>query len=449
MKNLILIVTLFLTLHLYGQEMPLPINCFPLNGTNSEEIMSGQMADIHGKVHAWTDRFGAEGRAITFDGENSYISFPMVSTDEQMRREVTVTYWMYVGNDSIAQTFWAKDGDGNLLLGMKKKGARAVLDIYHKNSQQNVLPDQQWMWSDSNFSEGRGWYFVAIAYSEEGTRFYLGTPKGNMTECYSAFTPDWNSITSISIGAVDGIPTAGMDDFKVYGAALSKEQVSVLYQSESELGMGNESLLNVETNVPLYSSTWYLHCVGLQGTLKYVLQNQAGLSFVSADAGYALSTVLGVENDYQKWGLHLIKDTAKGRIFTIGNCATGMNLADTRESVLQQVSDNTDAQKWCIGQFDGEGQTRSTIKENNKVIPLYEEIYFDKNAGVVRIRINFPEAKNVKVKLTDVQGALLRELFSGNVQLLEKEIRPQANGVYLVTVEADNYRINRKVFVNN
>ena len=111
------------------------------------------------------------------------------------------------------------------------------------------------MWSDSNFTEGEGWYFVAVTYSDEGTRFYLGTPKGKMTECYSAFTPDWDLITTICMGTVNGVPAAGMDDFKVYDAALSKEQVLALYHSESQLSMGNESLLNVETSTPLNSST--------------------------------------------------------------------------------------------------------------------------------------------------------------------------------------------------
>ena len=243
------------------------------------------------------------------------------------------------------------------------------------------------MWSDSNFAEGEGWYFVAVTYSNDGTHFYLGTPKGKMTECYSAFAPDWNLITEICIGTVDDIPAAGMDDFKVYDAALSKEQISALYHSESQLGMGNEALLNVETGAPLYSSTWYFHCMGLEETFRYAMQNQTDLSFLSADTGYALAKLSKVESDYQQWVLYPVSDTAKGRIFTISNCATGMNLTDTRETVLQQVSDNTDSQKWCVGQVDVNNQTRGNITESNKLIPLYEEIYFDKSAQIIRIRV--------------------------------------------------------------
>lgn len=449
MKNCILIVTLFFAGHLYGQEIPLPKCCLPLNGTNSEDIMSGKAADIYGKVYSLADRFGIKAKAIAFDKANSYITVPMTLVDGKVLREATLTYWMYVAKDSITQTFWAKGSDGELLLGMKKKEMRAVLDIYHKDGQQKPLPDQQWMWSDSNFTEGTGWYFVAIAYSDEGTHFYLGTPEGKMTECYSAFTPDWNLITTICIGTVDDIPAAGMDDFKVYDVALSKEQVSALYHSESQLSMGNESLLNVETGVPLYSSTWYFHCVGLKETFRYVMQNQADLSFLGADVGYALAMVPKVESDYQQWAFYPVSDTAKGRIFTISNCATGMNLTDTRESVLQQVSDNTDSQKWCMGQVEGENQAGGNIKKNNKMIPLYEEIYFDKNAQVIRIHINFPEAENVKIRLTDIQGALFTELFLSNVALLDKNIKAPTSGVYIITIESDNYRLNRKLFVNS
>lgn len=448
MKNYILIMTLFLAGHLYGQELPLPKYCLPLNSTNSEDIMSGKMADIYGKVYSLTDRFGAKGKAIAFDKANSYITIPVTSVDGQVRDEATLTYWMYVAKDSIAQTFWAKGSDGELLLGMKKKGMRAVLDIYHKDGRQKPLPDQQWMWSDSNFAEGEGWYFVAVTYSDEGTRFYLGTPKGKMTECYSAFIPDWNLITEICIGTVDDIPAAGMDDFKVYDVALSKEQVSALYHSESQLSMGNEALLNVGTGAPLYSSTWYFHCVGLDETFRYVMQNQTDLSFLSADVGYALAMVPKVESDYQQWAFSPVSDTAKGRIFTISNCATGMNLTDMRESVLQQVSDNTDFQKWCVGQVDANNQTRENITESNKMIPLYEEIYFDKSAQVIRVHINFSETENVKIRLTNLQGALLREFTLANVTLLDKNIKIQATGIYLVTVESDSYKINKKIIAN-
>lgn len=448
MKNYILIVTLVFASHLYGQEIPLQKCCLPLNGTNSEDIISGKMADIYGKVYSLTDRFDAKGKAIAFDKANSYITIPMTLADGQVRREATLTYWMYVTKDSIAQAFWAKGSDGELLLGMKKKGMRAVLNIYHKNGEQSISSDQQWMWSDSNFAEGEGWYFVAVIYSDDGTRFYLGTPKGKMTECYSAFTPDWNLITEICIGTVDDIPAAGMDDFKVYDVALSKEQVSTLYHSESQLSMGNEALLNVGTGAPLYSSTWYFHCVGLDETFRYVMQNQTDLSFLSAEAGYALAKISKAESDYQQWSFSPVSDTAQGRIFTISNCATGMNLTDTREGVLQQVSDNTDSQKWCVGQVDANNQTRENITESNKMIPLYEEIYFDKSAQVIRVHINFSETENVKIRLTNLQGALLCEFALANVTLLDKNIKIQTTGIYLVTVESDSYKINKKIIAN-
>jgi len=442
-------MTLFLAGHLYGQELPLPKCCLPLNGTNSGDIMSGKMADIYGKVYSLTDRFGAKGKAIAFDKANSYITIPVTSVDGQVREEATLTYWMYVAKDSIAQAFWTKGSDGELLLGMKKKGMRAVLDIYHKDGRQKPLPDQQWMWSDSNFAEGEGWYFVAVTYSDEGTRFYLGTPKGKMTECYSAFTPDWNLITEICIGTVDDIPAAGMDDFKVYDVALSKEQVSALYHSESQLSMGNEALLSVGTGTPLHSSTWYFHCVGLEETFRYAMQNQTDLSFLSAEAGYALTKVSKAESDYQQWAFYPVSDTAQGRIFTISNCSTGMNLTDTRESVLQQVSDNTDFQKWCVSQTDANNQTRENIRESNKLIPLYEEIYFDKSAQVIRVHINFPEAENVKIRVTDIQGGLFTQLSLNDVTLLDKNIKAPTSGVYIVAIESENYQLNRKIFVNN
>lgn len=447
MKKLLLTMALFLAAYAYSQEIPLPQRCFPLNGANPEDAMSGAMADVYGKVYAFTDRFGESGRAISFDKENGYLSFPLTSANGEARTAATLTYWMYVGNDSVAQTFRVKDDSGNLLLGMGKRGERAVLNIYHKDRNQEILPDLQWLWSDSNFTEGKGWYFVAVAYSEEGTYFYLTTPKGKMTECYSAFVPDWNLMTSMCIGTLDGIPADGMDDFKLYGAALSREQVSVLYQSESQLGMGEDALFNAATDLSLLSSEWYFHCTGGQGSLMYVLQKRSDHSFLSADAGYALSMVTDVESDAQRWLLDLVEDTSKGSVFTVANAATGMHVTGVPEGTVQRVADNSDSQRWYMGRWERGDEAKGEIRNANLAL-LKEEIYYDKDAGAVRIHVVFPESEDVKVKLIDSQGALISELHVGNVQFLDKSISLKTNGIYLLMVESADYRLNKKILVN-
>lgn len=83
------------------------------------------------------------------------------------------------------------------------------------------------------------------------------------------------------------------------------------------------------------------------------------------------------------------------------------------------------------------------------MIPLYEEIYFDKSEQVIRVHINFPEVENVKIRLTDIQGVLFTQLSLNNVILLDKNIKAPTNGVYIVAIEAENKTLNRKIFVNN
>lgn len=60
------------------------------------------------------------------------------------------------------------------------------------------------------------------------------------------------------------------------------------------------------------------------------------------------------------------------------------NLTDMCEKILQQVPDNTNYQKWSIGQIDSDYQIRNIVKKNTP-LPLYEEIYFDKSLGVIRV----------------------------------------------------------------
>ena len=77
MKKLVLIITLFFTVHLYSQEIPLPLKCFPLNNTDSGDIISGQMADIHGSVYALADRFGVKGKALSLGKEVIFLFLSM------------------------------------------------------------------------------------------------------------------------------------------------------------------------------------------------------------------------------------------------------------------------------------------------------------------------------------------------------------------------------------
>lgn len=102
-----------------------------------------------------------------------------------------------------------------------------------------------------------------------------------------------------------------------------------------------------------------------------------------------------------------------------------------------------------MSQTDANNQTRENIRESNKLIPLYEEIYFDKSAQVIRVHINFPEAENVKIRVTDIQGRLFTQLSLNDVTLLDKNIKAPTSGVYIVAIESENYQLNRKIFVNN
>ena len=94
-------------------------------------------------------------------------------------------------------------------------------------------------------------------------------------------------------------------------------------------------------------------------------------------------------------------------------------------------------------------QTESNVKKNREITPLSEDIYYDKSVGMVRIRISFPEAVDAKIRLINSQGLLIRELVSDGVQLLKEDIILQVNGIYIVAIESDNYRMIKKVFVNN
>ena len=338
------------------------------------EFVEKRKADLQRDVEGWEDRFGNSDRAVKFFRQGSSLRL----SNYNINVVHTVSFWACITDpseipsgaipfkptDTQMEFYNWTDRENRILKGLGRKKATVGFNRYIPKPDGTIVPWYLWAYKPAQFDQ-RGWYHIFVVHGMYYTRLVMYKP--DLTKAYSyIWMGDQGFPTNKYLylgGYGEHFPAnSAMDDFKVYDAALSKEQVSALYHSESQLSMGNEALLNVGTGAPLYSSTWYFHCVGLDETFRYVMQNQTDLSFLSAEAGYALAKVSKAESDYQQWAFSPVSDTAQGRIFTISNCSTGMNLTDTRESVLQQVSDNTDFQKWCVSQTDANNQTREKGK---------------------------------------------------------------------------------------
>lgn len=452
MKKILLIAILFFSVSLHSQDIPLPNRCLPLNkNTEGLDIMTGQVFKLHGKVTSLTDRFGISGNAISFGSDNSYLELPLIAQKQAMQG-VTLTFWMYIDGDSVAQAFWGKDTKGDVIWGMHTNGKRAVLDIYHKDKNQTILPDRQWMWDDSNFEEGNGWYQVAISYTPRGTYFYLTSPKGKMSECYSAFVPDWDQITSMGIGATTGIVSLGMDDFKMYYSSLSKEQITMLHQSESQMTLGDAIFFNVDTRASLLGSSWYLHCIGMgvDQMLQYKIQKADNLTFLQAGNENVLTTTddLNSTENHATWGLYPQGDTVKGRLFILNDNRSGMNITAVSDVIILQGANGTDNQKWCMGSVATLNKTVNKEKVKN-LLNVRENIYFDLDENLIKISILLPEAEDIQVNIYDNIGRLVGTFSENQKSSFEKSIKPSSTGVYVITLNSDSYNFSKKVNVTS
>lgn len=448
MKKVFLMIMAVFSLHMYGQTIPLPQRCYTLNDSQGTEVMNNQAATVKGKVKAIEDRLGAASRAMSFDDANSCLILPELPSSIT-ERGATVTFWMRVDKEAIAQAFWGKDSQGEVMLGMYKNQDRAVLGMHHTDFEDNILPDQQWMWDDSNFSEGSGWYFVAIAYASSGTTFYMTTPKGKMTYCYSAFVPHWDKITSWGIGSVGDKIGSGIDDFKIYASALSKEQIETLYHAEAKMTSGASPLTNVHTGTLLLSSpNWYFHCIGKgdDQILQFAIQQGNENTFLCGGAGNGTSLSDDPENS--KWQFWHQGDTDRGQLYILSDVVSGMNITAKDGNDDLCGATGADDQKWCMGIVDATEQV--AVREQSKNAALIKEnVCFDSKDRLIRIKVLLPEIANVEIIVYDSAGRTVASFAEDQNTYIERSFSPASAGVYVVSVRSDNYDHSTKVNVTS
>lgn len=447
MKKVFLMIMAVFSIHMYGQTIPLPQRCYTLNDSQGTEVMNNQAATVRGKVKAIEDRFGVASRAMAFDDTNSCLLLPGLP-QSMTANGVTITFWMRVDKEAVAQAFWGKDSQGEVMLGMYKNQDRAILGMHHSDFEGNILPDQQWMWDDSNFSEGSGWYFIAIAYASSGTTFYMVTPKGKMTYCYSAFTPQWDKITTWGIGSVDGKKGSGIDDFKMYNSPLSQEQIEILYQAEVKMTTGASPLTNVHTGgLLLTSPSWYFHCMGKgeDQILQYAIQRGGEKTFLGAEGN---DITLSDDPETSKWQFWHQGDTDKGRIYILSDVVSGMNITARDGKDALQGATAGDDQKWCMGIADASVQAALREKSKNPA-HVKENVYYDSKERTIQVKVLLTEIANTEITIYDSAGRAVASFAEDRSLYIERSFSPSSTGVYVVSVRSDNYDHSTKVNVTS
>ena len=453
MRKIVLFIILLLSVGVESQNIPLPQRCYPLNGNDARDIITGKLAETQGEITPFKDRFGIEGNAAHIS-ENSFIEIPLLA-DSLLKKGVTVTFWYYVDNGRMdAQCFAGKDKNDNTLVGMRSDQGRAVLNSYHYTHSCTLSTDRKWMWDSCNFDTG-GWYQVIIVYDTDRTIFYLANPENEISECLLLFHPDWDLVKSFNIGG--GNSPLYIDDFKIYSTVLAKNEVRLLNESELSLSLGPVKLINrnelTGLNAECFLSndehaSWYLHCAGkhsLDGN-NYYIQNGERFTYLRCldQQGLLLEQLITSPSSF--WNMLPVKDDANGKLYQVVNDGSGLCLTSHSDAVILKNNENFPSQQWYLS------SDNSIVPTNVRRISLPNEnveIRWNEQEHLIGVSINTSREEYFTLSVVSETGMLLETFDLGYSNRIESNVPiVLSSGNYIVCLSSFSVDVKRKITVS-
>lgn len=450
MKYFLLFIILFFSSKIDSQNIPLPLKCYPLNGQSSEDIRTGDFAEIKGKNSSFNDRFGINDNAMCING-NSYIEIPF-SIDSIHEKCISITFWLYIDNpNTTTQCFVAKDKEGNDLIGIQSNNGRAVLNLYHYNHPNNISADQQWMWENCKFN-AKGWYQVFIVYDTDCTNFFLINPQKEINRCTVSFTPDWNLIKTLYIGG--GKTDLYIDDFKIYSNSLSEEEILSLNDFEtfsclSPIKLFNQKTLSALNQECLLStnnkSLWYLHYAG-KNTLNehnYYIQNKELFNYLVYCPQQGITLKKNVSPTIGCWNIEPTNNDANGIIYQIIHNSSGLCLTAETNNVTLHTSKKLSAQRWYLNSAN----IIPTNIQKSSVLNEDVNISWDEEEHTIIIKTNKIPKGGLNIYLLSAIGTLIKEWNINSINN-EKRIPVQLDpGVYIIHSHSTDVDVKSKIIV--
>lgn len=300
------------------------------------EFVEKRKADLQRDVEGWEDRFGNSDRAVKFFRQGSSLRL----SNYNINVVHTVSFWACITDpseipsgaipfkptDTQMEFYNWTDRENRILKGLGRKKATVGFNRYIPKPDGTIVPWYLWAYKPAQFDQ-RGWYHIFVVHGMYYTRLVMYKP--DLTKAYSyIWMVDQGFPTNKYLylgGYGEHFPAnSAMDDFKVYNAELTDDQIEFLHIAE-------------------YPKGAYVK-IRNKNSGKYAVVNEASLD----NGAFIIQLSTGIGNDEWKLiftGLNecKIKNLHSGKLLVVKNASIGTGL-----EIIQYDEKGTDNEFWIL-----------------------------------------------------------------------------------------------------
>lgn len=200
---------------------------YPFSGNSNDESGNGNDAVVSGGISLSTDKEGNANSAYDFDGVNDFMDTN--STFDFDKR--TVSLWI-----NPSSVIGAAGGSNNKLIHVAITQDDVDLDygilrVGIDNGVMKLAAGGANGSYSSNVSTNN-WYHLVLIRDGSKTKYYINNTKvfeGDSDSVASSFNPNKNFIIGSGRSKADQFFKGKIDNIRVYNIALTKEQISEIY----------------------------------------------------------------------------------------------------------------------------------------------------------------------------------------------------------------------------
>lgn len=379
------------------------------------ESVTKQSCLVSGSHQRTADRFGNPQRAVRFNNKGSGIR----CTLGDINSAHTISFWAYINEPSEIPVgpvpFSSADmkyefynwtnANGFILRGLGRRKATVGFNRYIPKPDGSKVPWYLWAYKRAQFDE-LGWYHIFVVQGAHYTRLIMYKPNSGRVFYYTWLgAQDFASRNYLCIGGFgEHNPLNGSyDDFKVYNAELTDDQIETLHTAEypkgeyvlitnkhsgkrivvSEPSFDDYALI-IQRSTVYKTQRWYLEYAG-QGNEYRMVNPRSGKVMVVKNA----STSVGADiiqfkqngTDNEVWILEYSDSDTK--YFRLKNKKSGKYLAvnqDATSDNAKLIQANIGAQTvyWkfesAVPIIDNDGIEEGYYRIKNKNSGLYLDV---------------------------------------------------------------------------